>query len=56
MIDGEPVELESFDLFATIRVDDGGQGGTRVERDITAAIARLAGLERLAMRFLASRP
>ena len=47
VIDGAPVELESFDLFATIRVDDGGQGGKRIQRDITDAIARLAGLERL---------
>jgi hypothetical protein len=53
VVDDEPglaVELESFDLFARASVGDATGPGTRVRTDISAAIGRLAGLDRLGRR------
>jgi hypothetical protein len=44
---GAPVELESFDLFATAGLAAEPRAGTRVRADVSAAISRLAGLDRL---------
>jgi hypothetical protein len=47
---GQTIELDSFDLFASASVGPTGEPARRIEADITGAIARIAGLDRLGHR------
>jgi hypothetical protein len=47
---GVAVELESFDLFATASTSAEVGPGTRLRADVSAAVSRLAGLDRLGRR------